>query len=330
MEKKKVIIDCDPGIDDALAILLALASPELEVLGITTVAGNVPPVQGAENVLKILEKFKCSPVPVYVGEKKPLVRTYIDAKDTHGDDGLGNSGLPESTKLHWRPGAVNYLLDTIKKTEGVTLLTIGPMTNIAVALQKEAKAFQNVREIISMGGNYHSFGNCSPVAEYNYWCDPDAAQLVYRKLGEMGKKIKMVGLDVTRQIVLTPNILAYMRFLNREIADFIEKITRFYFNFHWEHENLIGCVINDPLAVAYCIDPSLCRGIDAYTDVETTGLCMGQSIVDDKGFWGKRPNSYVLTRTDSFQFMSLFLSRLFKKDRKDIEIVLSSIMDRKE
>lgn len=137
----------------------------------------------------------------------------------------------------------------------------------------------------------------------------------------------MVGLDVTRKIVLTPNILEYMRILNRDTAEFIQKITRFYFDFHWKQEKIIGCVINDPLAVAYTVDPDLCRGFDAYTAIETGGLCMGQSVVDSMDFWHREPNSRVLTQTDPLAFMTMFLSRVFQKGPDPVRTVLSEIMN---
>ena len=136
----------------------------------------------------------------------------------------------------------------------------------------------------------------------------------------------MVGLDVTRRIVLTPNILEFMRTLNPGRADFIRKITRFYFDFHWKQEGIIGCVINDPLAVAYAVDPGLCEGQDAYTAVETKGICMGQSVVDARHFWHRPPNSRVLTQTDPLAFMTLFLSRVFEQDPESIRPVLARIM----
>lgn len=323
MEKKKVILDCDPGIDDALALMLALSSPELEICGITTVSGNVPSEQGARNALRTLRFMNRLEIPVYCGAEKPLVRDYVSAEDTHGADGLGESDIPPVQGVSWRPGAVDFILNTLRTTPSLTIIAIGPLTNIALALQRDREAFQNLSQFISMGGNFRSYGNCSPVAEYNYWCDPDAAGAVFQSLG---KPVHMVGLDVTRKIVLTPNLLEYMHALNQDKAEFIRKITRFYFDFHWKQEGIIGCVINDPLAVAYAVSPEICQGFDAYTAIETGGICVGQSVVDSMGFWHRKPNSHVLTQTDPLAFMTLFLSRVFQKEPGQIQPVLSKIM----
>lgn len=321
--KRKIIIDCDPGIDDTLALMLALSSPELEVIGITIVCGNVPTDIGAENALKVLKFMNRLDIPVYYGEELPLKREYVSAQDTHGMDGLGESNYPAVTEAEVKKDAVNYLIHTLQTQKDVSIIAIGPLTNIAKALQKKEEVFENLDELISMGGSYKSHGNCSPVAEYNYWCDPDAAKYVYENLP---KKIHMVGLDVTRKIVLTPNILEYMQILDKEKGEFIKRITGFYYDFHWKYERVIGCVINDPLAVAYFIKRELCQGFDSYTTVETEGICIGQSITDAMDFWKKEPNSHVLTEVDPREFMTMFLTRVFGQDEQEIRKILLQIM----
>ena len=258
MNKRKIIIDCDPGIDDSLAIMLALTSPEIEVLGITIVCGNSPVEMGFENAKKILKQMNRLDVPVYMGEPRPLKRDYVNALDTHGADGLGESFLPEVPGYQQEIGAVDFLSKALIK-EKVSVIALGPMTNLARLIQKAPAAFDQIEELVSMGGSFKSHGNCSPVAEYNYWCDPDAAALVYDTLHQNGKMIHMIGLDVTRKIVLTPTLLEYICRLNKETGEFIRKITKFYFDFHWEWEHIIGCVINDPLAVAYFLNPDINR-----------------------------------------------------------------------
>ena len=232
MEKTKVIIDCDPGIDDSLAIMLALKSPEIEVIGITIVCGNSPVEMGAGNAKKVLKQMNRLDVPVYIGESKPLKREYVNALDTHGEDGLGESFLPEVDGWQQEMGAVDFMADILKR-EKVSVIALGPMTNFATLIQKDREAFGRIEKLVSMGGTFKSHGNCSPVAEYNYWCDPDAAALVYATTHEIGKKIHMIGLDVTRKIVLTPTLLEYICRLNKETGEFIKKITKFYFDFHW-------------------------------------------------------------------------------------------------
>ena len=218
MNKRKIIIDCDPGIDDSLAIMLALKSPEVEVLGITIVCGNSPVKMGFENAKKILAHMNRLDIPVYIGENKPLKRDYVNALDTHGADGLGESFLPRVLGYQQEIGAVDFLADVLKK-EKVSVIALGPMTNLAKLIQKDPEAFDQIEELVSMGGSFKSHGNCSPVAEYNYWCDPDAAALVYDTLYKNGKMIHMIGLDVTRKIVLTPTILEYICRLDKETGE---------------------------------------------------------------------------------------------------------------
>ena len=320
MNKRKIIIDCDPGIDDSLAIMLALTSPEIEVLGITIVCGNSPVEMGFENAKKILKQMNQLDVPVYMGEPRPLKRDYVNALDTHGADGLGESFLPEVPGYQQEIGAVDFLSKALIK-EKVSVIALGPMTNLARLIQKAPAAFDQIEELVSMGGSFKSHGNCSPVAEYNYWCDPDAAALVYNTLHQNGKMIHMIGLDVTRKIVLTPTLLEYICRLNKETGEFIRKITKFYFDFHWEWEHIIGCVINDPLAVAYFLDPDICQGFDSYVQIETGGITLGQSVVDSMNFYRKTPNTKVLTEVDVYAFFQLFLSRILGLEPEKLDIL---------
>lgn len=332
MNAKKVILDCDPGIDDALALMLALSLPELHVVGITVVCGNVPVEKGAANALKILELMNRTEIPVYIGESEPLSRPYVDAMDTHGEDGLGESGFPEPAARPASGGAVSFLADTLLNNDEVSVVALGPLTNLARLLERSPEAFVRIDELISMGGSYKSHGNCSPVAEYNYWCDPDAAARVYEAYSSLpalsGKKIHMIGLDVTRKLVLTPNLIEYMKRVHPFYGEKIEAITRFYFDFHWKQEGIIGCVINDPLAVAYFADRSLCTGFDAYTAVETEGISYGQTLVDDHDIWKKPHNSHVLTDTDAMRVMLRFFCRVLHADREQAAQMLGQIMVR--
>ena len=315
MEKRKVIIDCDPGIDDSLAILLAINSPELEVLGLTITSGNVPAQLGAKNALKALQMCQRLDIPVYIGEELPLERELVTAQDTHGEDGVGEN-FYEDVDAKILYGGVDFIIDTLKNNKDVSIIALGPLTNIAKALMKDKKAFDNLDEFISMGGAFRIHGNCSPVAEFNYWVDPHGADYVYKNLP---KKIHMVGLDVTRKIVLTPNIIEFINRLDKDMAKYITEITRFYIDFHWEQEGIIGCVINDPLAVAYFIDRSLLRGFDSYVEVVHDGVAVGQSIVDSFNFYKNEPNSHVLTEVDEKAFMKMFLKRIFKENESSIE-----------
>ena len=227
---RKIIIDCDPGIDDSLAIMLALSMPDqIELLGITIAAGNSPVEMGYQNALKVLDFMGRLDVPVFMGADRPLRREFINALDTHGSDGLGESFLPETDPAKYvrqERSALEFMAETLRR-EPASLIALGPMTNIAMLAQKHPDAFDNIEELVSMGGSFRSHGNCSPVAEYNYWCDPDAASIVYEEMDRRKRLISMVGLDVTRRIVLTPDLLAYFKRLDHRIGGCIEKITGF-------------------------------------------------------------------------------------------------------
>lgn len=317
MQKRKVIIDCDPGIDDSLAILLALNSPELEVLGLTVCSGNVPATLGAKNALKALQMCSSLNIPVYIGEQNPLKRELVTAQDTHGEDGVGEN-FYENVDAKILYGGVDFIVDTLRNNKDVSIIALGPLTNIAKAIMKDKEAFDNLDEFVSMGGAFRIHGNCSPVAEFNYWVDPHAANYVYKNLSS---KIHMIGLDVTRKIVLTPNIIEFINRLDKDMAKYITEITRFYIDFHWEQEGIIGCVINDPLAVAYFIDRNLCSGFDSYVEIVEDGIAMGQSIVDSFNFYKNKPNAHVLTKVDEKQFMNMFLKRLFANHKDLIDSV---------
>ena len=213
MDKRKVIIDCDPGIDDALAIILALKSKEIEVVGITTVSGNVESVQGAKNALKALKLLGRLDIPVYLGESKPVKRELVTAQDTHGEDGLGETFLEEVSSEYIRENGVDFILNTLKNQENVSIIALGPLTNLYRAIEKDSETFHRVKEIVSMGGAYKSHGNCSPVAEFNYWVDPHGAREFLKKFNG---EFTMVGLDVTRKIVLTPNLREMIHQFNED------------------------------------------------------------------------------------------------------------------
>ena len=321
MDKRKVIIDCDPGIDDALAIILALKSKEIEVIGITTVSGNVESLQGAKNALKVLKLLGRLDIPVYLGESKPVKRELVTAQDTHGEDGLGETFLEEVSSEYIRENGVDFILNTLKNQENVSIIALGPLTNLCRAIEKDSETFHRVKEIVSMGGAYKSHGNCSPVAEFNYWVDPHGAREFLKKFNG---EFTMVGLDVTREVVLTPNLREMIHQFKDEISDFIYDITRFYVDFHWEQERTLGCVINDPLAVEYFINRELCEGFKAYVDIACEDISIGQSVVDVADFYKRRKNVFVLDKVNSKEFMVSFLNKIFPIHKEDIKNVLNN------
>ena len=327
--KRKVIIDCDPGIDDSLAIMMALSSDELDVVGITIVCGNSPVEMGFENAKKVLKHMNRLDVPVFMGANKPLKKDYVNALDTHGEDGLGESFLDSVEGYEQQEDAVSFLSRTLRQ-EKCSVIAIGPMTNLAHLIEKDEQAFNGIDTLVSMGGSYKSHGNCSPVAEYNYWEDPEAASIVYQHMKKIGKMIHMIGLDVTRKIVLTPELLDYFEELDFKQGDFVRKITKFYFKFHLEWEHLVGCVINDPLAVAYFLNPSICDGFDSFVQVETESLSRGQTLVDAYSFYRESSNAHILTKVNRKEFFYMFFERILKLDRKDLMKLESLVGDEYE
>ena len=315
--KKKVIIDCDPGIDDSLALILALSLEEIEVVGITIVSGNVKAEQGAKNASKVLKLMGREDIKIYIGEQYPLSRELITAEDTHGEDGLGETNYEEADiKINYN--GIEFILEEANKGD-LSVIALGPLTNLAKAIEQDYETFNKIEEVVSMGGSFKSHGNCSQVAEFNYWVDPHSVEKVFL---ESKVKFTMVGLDVTRKIVLTPNSIELINQLDNKIGKFIVDITRFYVDFHWKQERTLGCVINDPLAVAYFVDKTLCSGVESYLDIVTEGKAIGQTLVDIGDFYRKNHNGLVLTEVDNKRFMRMFLETIFKENKKEINIVL--------
>ncbi len=312
---KKILLDVDPGIDDCLAIMLALNSPELDIVGITTVSGNVIAEQGAMNAGRILEFYNRSDIHIHIGQSKPMVIDLVTAQDTHGEDGMGELFLPEP-KIEVQKNGVDFILDSLYKYAGeLSIIAVGPLTNIAMGLQKDRAAFDNLNELIVMGGSAKSHGNCSPVAEFNFWADPHGADHVFKCLDN----ITMVGLDVTREIVLTPNHRELLYQFATPAAQLVNRMTRFYVDFHWKQERTLGCVINDPLAVAVAFQPELVTTKAYYVEVETEGRSIGQSLVDFASFHRKKPNTNVCLTVDEDSFMKLFLKRICPEFSDDID-----------
>ena len=319
---KKVIIDCDTGIDDSMALMLALSSKEIDVIGITTVSGNIEVNAATENTFQVLKLMGRVDIPVYKGESMPLKRVYHDATDTHGKDGLGETFYPK-TGLKAKDGhAVDFILDTIKRNPGeITLVALGPLTNIAKAIEKDKNVMSMVKEFIFMGGAAEFHGNCSPVAEYNFWVDPEAADEVIRSGFAKGT---MVGLDVTHQIILSPNLREVINQIGGKRGKFIHDITRFYVDFHWKQERTLGCVINDPLVIAMLIDKSLVECYEAFMEVETEGIAAAQTVCDKKGLLhGGKINANVAYKVDPRKFFDIFMKNLFPDESNDIEMSLN-------
>lgn len=305
--KKKVILDVDTGIDDAIAIMLALASPELDVIGITTVSGNIDLESATRNTLKVLKLIGREDVPVYKGAVKPLWRAIRYATEVHGHCGLaGQLNDIEPGEAQNRT-AGDFIKDQLEKYPGeITLIMTGPETNLGVLLMQERSLALKFKEIIVMGGVAEGRGNESPVAEFNIAIDPEAADLVFHS----GAPLTMVGLDVTRKALLRKTDIDDLK-ANDEVKHFIDLVTREYRQRFAVVNGFEACLMHDPLAVAIAVEPSLVKCVFRYVGIETESrYCDGQTICDFDGRWGKTPNAEVCVELDTERFVELLTSRL--------------------
>ncbi|MGL6114010.1 nucleoside hydrolase [Cetobacterium sp. SF1] len=315
---KKIIIDCDPGIDDAIALILAFSLKEIEIIGITISAGNVPVEIGAKNAFRVLKLLGKKDIPIYIGDNNPIKRKLVTAQDTHGNDGLGDI-LEEVPEIIANKNAWEFIVEILNSNENVDIIALGPLTNLAKAVKLDNKILNKANRIISMGGAYRTNGNCSQVAEFNYWVDPEAVNIVFNNYD---KKIELIPLDVTRKIVLTPNYREYLKQINNNISKFIYDITGFYNDFHWKQERTLGCVINDPLAIAYYVYTELCEGFDSNLECVEEGIALGQSLIDSGDFYKREKNVYINTKVDSKKFFYLFFNSIFPEMIKDTKIIM--------
>lgn len=313
MNPKRILIDTDPGIDDACAILLALASPEISVEGLTIAHGNCSVEQGTKNALSVLELAHAGHIPVAKGCELPLIQPSLLAPETHGNTGLGYAQLPEPRTPPTVRHAIDFLIDTVMSAPGeITLLTIAPLTNVALAIRKEPRIVQAVKELIVMGGAIRHEGNQTALAEFNTYVDPHAAYIVYHA----GMPATLVPLDVTYQCILTPNDVQRIRQIDSPITRFVEESTRFYMEFHDEYQKIEGCVINDPLALALTFAPELCTYEELPVDVDIAGgVSMGKTIGDFYNYTKKPANMRVALGVQGRDFIDLFVERIMKLAR---------------
>lgn len=305
--KRQVVIDTDPGIDDALALLLAYKSRELSLEGVTVVAGNVPVQQGVQNALRVLDLVGAD-VPVFAGAEEPLAHKLIPATAIHGEDGLGDCNWPTTERKPEETSAVDFLISQAKKQpKKVTLICLGPLTNLALALQKDAAAIANYQEIIIMGGAHKVSGNVTPVAEFNFWADPEAAGEV---LDWAKVPVTIIPLDATRKALLTPTHRELLRQLDTPLSRWVFRLTEYYLDIHWKLERRLGCTLNDPLAVAVAFQPELVNAPAYCAAVAADGLCRGQLVVDKRGQWNKRKNVRIAQNVDVQTLIEEFLVRL--------------------
>ena len=305
---EKIIYDTDPGIDDALWLLLLTASPEIDLLAITVTHGNTSQEKCLNNALKLVELTGITKVPVARGAEEPLVKELSVAEETHGEGGLGYAILPKSAISPCSELAHDLIIRVVRENPGeVTLLCVGPMTNIALAFLKAPEIVSKVRRIVSMGGAIHYPGNVTPQAEYNVFCDPEAFEIVLKS----GIDFTLVPLDVTYQCILTTDHLEKITEARSEIRNFIFDSTRFYMEFHEDYQGIKGCAINDPLAAAILLDPTLVKNRDYYLTIELTSpTSKAKTIADHYGLLKSAPNAKVSMEVDVERFMDLFINRM--------------------
>ena len=309
-EPRKIIIDTDPGQDDAVAILLALASPEdVEVLGITAVAGNVPLSLTEKNARIVCELAGRTDMPVYAGCARPMTRTMVTAEHVHGKTGLDGPALPEPT-LPLQPGhAVDFLVDTLRAAPdaSITLVPIGPLTNIAEACKRAPDVVAKVQEIVLMGGAYFEVGNITPAAEFNIYVDPEAADIVLKS----GAPITVFSLDVTHKALTSAAWVADIRALDTEVGRMVAAWTDFFERFDMEKYGSEGAPLHDPCTIAYLIDPTLFKGRKVNVEVETqSDLTRGMTVADWWGVTDRPANAMFIGDVDRDGFFALMSDRL--------------------
>lgn len=306
---QKIIIDTDPGQDDAVAILLALASPELDVLGITAVAGNVPLRLTESNARKICELAGRPDVKVFSGAPRPLVRPLVTAEEVHGKTGLDGPDLPEPTMPLQAQHAVDFIIETLMTEEPgtVTLCPLGPLTNIALALIREPRIAPRVKQIVLMGGGFFEGGNVTPAAEFNIYVDPHAADVVLKAV----IPTVVIPLDVTHKALTTASRVAAFRQLGTRVGIATAEMLAFFERFDESKYGTDGGPLHDPCVIAYLLRPQLFKGRECNVVVETSSeLTMGMTVID---WWGvtKRPkNAMVMREIDHDGFFGLLVERL--------------------
>lgn len=310
MSPRPIIIDSDPGQDDAVALLAALASPEeLEVLAITAVAGNVPLDLTVRNALAIVELAGRPEVPVYRGSVRPMVNPLVTAEYVHGPTGLDGADLPAPTIQASEGHAVDRIVEIVSEREIVTVCTLGPLTNLALALVREPDITSSIDEIVMMGGGFFEGGNTTPAAEFNVFVDPHAAHVVFTS----GIPITMMPLDVTHQALTTEERLRRFRDLGTRAGDAVAGMLDFYDRWDMEKYGLPGGPLHDPTVIAYLLEPGMFRGKLVHVEVVTApGPTQGMTVVDWWSVTDAEPNANVMREIDDDAYFDLLVERIGK------------------
>lgn len=307
-DERKVILDCDPGHDDAIAIILAASKvSNLKIEAITTVSGNVEVEKNTLNALKVCDIIGLDSVPVAQGSDRPLIKEKMVAEEIHGESGLDGPNLPEQpTKKVTDIHAVDLIIDKLLDSDGdITLVPTGPLTNIALAMIREPKIIPKIKEIVLMGGG--TYGNWTPAAEFNIWVDAEAAKVVY----ESGVPISMFGLDVTHQALATQDVVNELSKIDNEVAEFVVELLKFFSQTYKEVFGFDAGPVHDACTVAYLIDPSIFDVKHVHVDIETKGeLTYGMTCVDTLGVTEKEPNVNFAYQLDLNKFWDLITRAL--------------------
>ncbi len=306
---EKIIIDTDPGQDDAVAILLALASPELEVVGLTAVAGNVPLPLTQKNARIVCELAGRSDVPVFAGCDRPLKRDLITAEHVHGKNGLDGIDLPDPHMPLQERHAVDFMIDTLREhpAKSITLCLLGPLTNVATAIRRAPDLVSRIRRTVLMGGAYFEVGNITPTAEFNIFVDPEAAEIVFGS----GVELVVMPLDVTHKTLVTrPRIEAFCG-LGTRVGHAIAAWTEFFERFDKEKYASEGAPLHDPTVIAYLLEPDLFAGRFINVEIETRSeLTRGMTVADWWGVTDRAPNAHFMGDVNADAFFELLTTRI--------------------
>ena len=305
---RKIILDCDPGHDDAIAILLAHGNPEIDLLAVTTVHGNQTIEKVTRNALAVATVAGITGVPFAAGATRPLVRVAEVAESIHGDSGLDGPVLPDPHIEADPRHAVDLIIDTIMSHEPgeITLVPTGALTNIALAVRKEPRIAERVREVVLMGGGYHG-GNWSAAAEFNIVIDPEAAHIVFNE----SWKLTMVGLDLTHQALATPDVVKRIAEIGTAPARFVVELLDFFGSTYLEAQGFEHPPVHDPCAVALVIDPTVMEVVRVPLDIELTGsLTLGMTVADFRSPAPESCTTYAATKLDRDRFWNLIVDAL--------------------
>lgn len=309
MKPRKIIIDTDPGQDDAAAIMLALASPELEVLGITAVAGNVPLSRTALNARIVTEICGRSDIPVFAGSEAPLKRKLVTAEHVHGKTGLDGVEIFEPTRPLEQVHAADFIIETLRANpeKTVTLCPLGPLTNIAMAFERAPDIIARVEQIVLMGGGYFEGGNITPAAEFNIYVDPEAAEIVFGA----GVPITMMPLDVTHKVLTTRTRVDRLRANGNRASLEMASMLEFFERYDEQKYGTDGGPLHDPTVIAWLIDPDMFTGRQCNVEIETgSELTLGATVVDWWKVTDRKENALVIGGVDADRFFDLFIERV--------------------